>query len=60
GDDLMRGQPRPTAAIILSTLGVLFMIAMAFGVLLPRTYALFFGVACFILAGMVGRIAGRG
>ncbi len=56
----MRGQPRPAAAIILSTLGVLFMMAMAFGVLLPRSYSLFLGVACFILAGMVGRLAGRG
>ena len=56
----MGRQPKSTAAVILSTLGVLFMVATAFGVLLPRPYLLFLGVACFILAGMVGRLAGRG
>ena len=43
------------AAILLTTLGVLFFIAMAFQVM-PGKYALFGGVACFILAGAVRRI----
>ena len=43
------------AAIILSTLGILFMIAMAFQIL-PFNIAIFAGVACFILAGTVRRI----
>ena len=44
-----------TAAIILTTVGILFFIAMAFQVL-PWKYAMFGGVACFILAGAVRRI----
>ena len=44
-----------TAATILTTLGVLFMIAMAFQIL-PFNIAIFSGVACFILAGTVRRI----
>ena len=41
-------------AIGLSTLGVLFFIAMAFQIL-PWNYAIFAGVACMILAGAVRR-----
>ena len=44
-----------TWPIILTTVGILFFIAMAFR-LLPSNYALFGGVACFILAGMARRI----
>jgi hypothetical protein len=44
-----------TWAIILTTIGIIFFIAMAFRIL-PSNYALFAGVACFILAGMVRRI----
>lgn len=43
------------AAIILTTVGILFFIAMAFQVM-PWKYAMFGGVACFILAGAVRRI----
>ncbi|GEM_PF-1770748 len=43
------------AAIFLTTLGVLFMIAMAFQIM-PWNYAIFGGVACFILAGAVRRM----
>lgn len=43
------------AAIVLSTLGILFMVAMAFKIL-PFNIAIFAGVACFILAGAVRRI----
>lgn len=42
-------------AIVLSTLGILFFMAMAFKIL-PQNYATFAGVACFILAGMVKRL----
>ena len=42
-------------AIVLGTLGTLFMIAMAFGVL-PFKIAIFAGVACYILAGAVRRV----
>lgn len=51
---------RSAAAMILSALGVLFMIAMAFGVLLPRSYSLSLGVACFVLAGLAQRLSARG
>jgi hypothetical protein len=44
-----------TASTILGTLGILFMIAMAFQIL-PFNYAIFAGVACFILAGTVRRL----
>lgn len=47
-----------TIAIILTTFGVLFMLAMAFQIL-PWNIAIFAGVACFILAGMVRRMAAR-
>ena len=42
-------------AIMVMTLGIIFFIAMAFDVM-PRNYALFAGVACFVLATMVRRI----
>ena len=42
--------------VVLGTLGVLFMMAMAFGIL-PTNLAIFAGVACFIIAGAVKRIA---
>ena len=45
-------------AIVLSTLGVLFFMAMAFKIL-PQNYAIFAGIACFILAGMVKRLAAQ-
>ena len=41
-------------AMILGTLGVLFIMAMAFNIL-PANYAIFAGVACFIVAGVVKR-----
>ena len=42
-------------AVMFSTLGVLFMLAMAFKIM-PWNYAIFAGVACFILAGAVKRV----
>ena len=42
-------------ATLLTTLGVLFMMAMAFGIM-PANIAIFAGVACFILAGTMKRI----
>ena len=48
-----------TVATVLGALGVLFMLAMAFGLFFEnRTYPLFLGVACFIIAGTV-RTLGR-
>lgn len=44
-----------TWAIVLSTLGTIFILAMAFGVL-PFSYALFAGIACYILAGTVRKL----
>jgi hypothetical protein len=43
-------------AMVLGTLGVLFFMAMAFK-LLPTNLAIFAGIACFIIAGAVKRIA---
>ena len=45
-------------SVILGTLGVLFMMAMAFSIM-PTNLAIFAGVACFILAGAVKRIAAQ-
>ena len=42
-------------SMILGTAGVLFMMAMAFGIL-PTNIALFLGVSCFIVAGLVKRL----
>jgi hypothetical protein len=41
-----------TLSLIFSALGVLFMLAMSFTVM-PQRYALFAGVGCFVLSGMV-------
>ncbi len=43
--------------IILSTVGVLCILASAFGVM-RWGYGLFLGVACFIIAGTVKKLAG--
>ena len=43
-----------TIPMILGTAGVLFIMAMAFKIL-PANYAIFAGVACFIIAGAVKR-----
>ena len=45
-----------TLAIVMGTLGVLFMIASGFQIM-PWKWAIFLGVACFILAGMMRRVA---
>jgi hypothetical protein len=49
-------------ARVLGLVGVLFMLAMAFD-MMPRKYALFAGIACFVVAGfvwgMTGRMTGR-
>ena len=47
-----------TLAIILGTLGVVFMIASAFQIM-PWRWAIFLGVACFMFAAMMRRIAGN-
>ncbi|HEX8475707.1 MAG TPA: hypothetical protein VF666_16910 [Pyrinomonadaceae bacterium] len=54
----MNPKTASTLSIVLGTLGVLFLMAMAFGVFAFK-YAIFLGVACFILAGMVKRLGGR-
>lgn len=46
--------PAGLAVIILTTLGTIFFLTMAFG-LMPWNYAIFAGVVCFILAGAVRR-----
>ena len=43
-------------AMILGTMGILFIMAMAFKIL-PANYAIFAGVACFIIAGAVKRFS---
>lgn len=43
---------------VLGTLGILFFVAMAFSIL-PTKVAIFCGVACFILAGTVKKIAAQ-
>jgi hypothetical protein len=45
-------------AIVLGTLGVLFFMAMAFSIL-PKNLAIFAGIACFIIAGAVKRVAAQ-
>lgn len=45
-------------AIVFSTIGILFFIAMAFQVL-PWKYSIFGGAACFIVAGMVRRLGNQ-
>lgn len=41
--------------IVLSTLGIIFIMAMAFG-LMATKYALFAAIVCFILAGTARRL----
>lgn len=43
--------------MILTTVGVLFILAMAFDVLFPSRVALFLGIACFVVAGLMRRLA---
>ncbi|MFL6213227.1 MAG: hypothetical protein ACJ74J_04955 [Blastocatellia bacterium] len=45
-------------SIVLGTLGVLFMMAMAFSIL-PTNLAIFASIACFIIAGAVKRLAAQ-
>jgi uncharacterized membrane protein YqjE len=45
-------------ARVLGLVGVLFILAMAFD-MMPRKYALFAGVACFVVAGSMWGIGGR-
>lgn len=52
----MTNQNSKTIAIILSTVGVLFMISTGFS-LLPWNIAVFAGIACFILAGLMRRLS---
>jgi len=42
---------------VFSVLGVLFMLAIAFGLFMPRAYALFLGVACFVVAPTFRRLS---
>lgn len=51
----MTNQTTKTIAIILSTIGVLFFISTGFS-LLPWNIAVFAGIACFLVAGMVRRL----
>ena len=51
----MTNQTTKTVAIILSTVGVLLMISTGFSIL-PWNIAVFAGIACFIVAGMVRRM----
>jgi multisubunit Na+/H+ antiporter MnhG subunit len=53
----MNRQTANTLGVIFGVLGVLFMLAMAFGVFLPRMYALFLGVACFVIAPAFKRLS---
>jgi hypothetical protein len=43
-------------ATVLGILGMLFFMAMAFGIL-PTNLAIFAGIACFIIAGAIKRSA---
>jgi hypothetical protein len=51
----MTNQNSRTIALILMAVGVLFMISTGFR-LLPWNIAVFAGIACFILAGLVRRL----
>ena len=55
----MTHNAKRTLAVIFSTVGVLFMLALAFPVI-PRQYALFGGIACFVLSGMTWTLPSRG
>jgi hypothetical protein len=52
------GDKASILATVLGALGVLFFMAMAFGVL-PSRLAIFAGIACFVLAGTTRRIAAQ-
>ena len=54
----MEKQSAHMAARILGVIGVLFMLAMAFDVM-PRKYALFAGIVCFVVGGAMWGITGR-
>ncbi len=54
----MAASARQSASRILATVGVLFMLAMAFRVIVPRNVALFLGIACFVVAGLMRRLPG--
>ena len=54
----MEKQTTSGIARILGLVGVLFILAMAFDVM-PRKYALFAGVACFVIAGSLWGFGGR-
>ena len=51
----MTNQTTKTVTIILSTVGVLFFISTGFS-LLPWNIAVFAGIACFIVVGMVKKL----
>lgn len=54
----MEKQRAHVAARVLGLIGVLFMLAMAFD-MMPRKYALFAGIACFVIAGSMWGMGGR-
>lgn len=54
----MDKQKAHVAARVLGLLGVLFMLAMAFD-MMPRKYALFAGIACFVIAGSMWGMVDR-
>lgn len=54
----MDKQKAHVAARVLGLVGVLFMLAMAFDVM-PGKYALFAGIACFVIAGSMWGMTGR-
>lgn len=54
-NDSDKNRKANAVAIVLMTMGILFFIAMAFGVMQFK-YAMFLGVACFILATMARRL----
>ena len=54
----MEKQTTNIAARVLGLLGVLFILAMAFDVM-PRKYALFAGIACFVIAGSMWGLGSR-
>lgn len=56
----MNREQANVAATVLGVLGTLFMLVMAFGLFFEnRMVPLFLGVACYIIAGAVRRMAVR-
>ena len=53
----MTKQTADMVATVFVVLGILFMLAMAFNLFIPRMYALFLGVACFVIAPAVRKMA---